>query len=55
MQLNEKMSGLESFLKDFSILHEKNSKELKIWKDYLIYSVVFEQNNEIKQDILEKI
>ena len=55
MELNEKMNGLKNFLKDFSILHERNSEELKIWKDYLIYSVVFEQNEEVKKEILEMV
>lgn len=55
MQLNEKMSGLENFLKDFSVINERNSKELKLWKDYLIYSVVFEQNKDLEKEILEKI
>ena len=55
MELNEKMNGLSNFLKDFSTIHERKSEELKLWKEYLIYSVIFEQNENIEKEILMKI
>lgn len=55
MELNEKLNGLENFLKDFSIIHQRNSKELILWKDYLIYSVIFEDNKELKEEIMLKL
>lgn len=55
MELNEKMNGLSNFLKDFSTIHERKSEELKLWKEYLIYSVIFEQNEDVEKEILMKI
>ncbi len=55
MELNEKMNGLENFMKDFSILEERKSQELKLWKYYLIYSVLFEQNTITKDELLLKL
>ena len=46
-EVNLKLEGLKNFLKDFSILDKKTKEELIIWKDYLIYSVIFNQNTKI--------
>ena len=46
-EVNLKLEGLKNFLKDFSILDEKTKEELIIWQDYLIYSVIFNQNTKI--------
>lgn len=54
-ELNNKLNGLKNFLKDFSRIHERNREELVIWEDYLVYSVIFDQNNDIRDDILRKI
>lgn len=55
MEINNKLNGLENFLKDFSIIHERDRKELKLWREYLIYSVIFEQNNDIRDEIIAKL
>lgn len=42
--LNEeakKIIGLKKYLNDFSKISDKNSKELVIWQDYLIYALIF--------------
>lgn len=54
-ELNNKLNGLENFLKDFSIIHERESKHLKVWREYLIYSVIFGQNDDIKDEIIAKL
>lgn len=50
-QLTQNLIGLENFLKDFSKMDEKVKNDLIIWKEYLIYAVIFKQNNKIKSEI----
>lgn len=54
-ELNTKLEGLRKYLKEFSILNEKEYQELIMWKEYLIYSVIFNQNNEIIKEMQTKI
>ncbi|MBO5178943.1 MAG: DUF2207 domain-containing protein [Clostridia bacterium] len=49
-EINEKMEGLKNFLKDFSLLDEKQKKDIELWDKYLIYSVMFGQNKEILKE-----
>lgn len=53
--LNEKLEGLRKYLADYSSLDTKSKEELAIWEDYLIYSVMFEQNEKIIKQYQEKI
>lgn len=46
-EVNLKLKGLKNFLNDFSLLDEKTKEELIVWQDYLIYSVIFNQNTNI--------
>ena len=46
-EINNKLEGLKNFLKDFSILDERNTKEILLWDEYLIYSVLFSHNKKI--------
>ena len=46
-EVNLKLEGLKKFLKDFSLLDEKTKEKLIVWQDYLIYSVIFNQNTKI--------
>lgn len=46
-EINQKLEGLKNFLKDFTILNERDAQEIIIWEDYLIYSVMFNQNVKI--------
>lgn len=52
--LNENLEGLKNYLKDFSNIDEKDEKSLKLWEDYLIYSVIFEQNTKVVKNIWNK-
>ena len=52
--LNENLEGLKNYLKDFSTMHEKNEESLTLWEDYLIYSVIFNQNTKVIKNILNK-
>ena len=46
-EVNKKLEGLKNFLKDFSILSEREKHEIALWDEYLIYSVLFNHNNAI--------
>lgn len=57
-EMHEKLNGLKNFLKDFSKIEDKKRESIKIWEDYLVYSVLFGINkriiNEYKQMIKVK-
>lgn len=46
-EINKKIEGLKNYIKDFSILNEREQQELMLWEEYLIYSVLFNQNDKI--------
>lgn len=48
-EVNKKLEGLKNFLKDFSILSEREKHEIALWDEYLIYSVLFNHNNAITE------
>ena len=41
-----KLEGLKVFLKDFGNMKDKDSNELILWEDYMIYSVLFRINKD---------
>lgn len=45
--INKKIEGLKKYIKDYSLLDEKEKELLRVWDEYLIYSVLFNQNKEI--------
>jgi len=53
-EVNKKLEGLKNYLKDFSNIDKKDSSEIVIWKDYLIYSVLFNQNKDVIIDVYKK-
>ncbi|MBQ7031441.1 MAG: DUF2207 domain-containing protein [Bacilli bacterium] len=53
-EINIRLEGLKNYLKDFSYMDGRNSKELIIWEDYLIYSVLFNQNEKVIDEIKNK-
>lgn len=54
-KINERLEGLKNYLKDFTSIENKSQEELVIWEDYLIYSVIFNQNKKIIKEYQEKI
>ena len=49
-ELNEKIEGLKNFTKDYTLLDERTLEEITLWEDYLVYSVLWGQNEkEIKK------
>lgn len=48
--INKKLEGLKKYLIDYSNLDERDKKEIEVWEEYLIYSVLFKQNNKIIEE-----
>ena len=49
-ELNKKLEGLKHYLEDYSLLSEREAKEIELWEDYLIYSVMFGQNKKVIEE-----
>lgn len=54
-EINYKIEGLKNYLKDFSLLSNKEQQELVSWEEYLIYSVIFNMNDKIINDLTKLI
>ncbi len=54
-EINKKLEGLKIFIRDFSILNGREKKELILWKEYLIYSVMFNINKKVLKEYNESI
>ena len=46
-ELNREIEGLKVFLKDYTLLDEKDKEAVVVWEEYLAYSVLFNQNKKI--------
>lgn len=53
-QLRKKLLGLKNYITQFSLLEEKELKDLIVWEDYLIYSIIFDLNDDLISKIQEK-
>ena len=53
--LNEKLEGLTKYIKDFSLMEEKEKSDMILWEEYLIYSVMFGINEKIVEEYKEKL
>lgn len=49
-ELNQKLEGLKKYIDEYSLLKDKTSEDITLWEDYLIYSVIFNQNNDIIEE-----
>ena len=54
-EINKKLEGLKIFIRDFSILEGREKKELILWKEYLIYSVVFNINMKVINEYKDSV
>ena len=54
-EINYKLEGLKNYIKDFSILDEKDKDYLSLWGEYLIYSTIFNLNNNVLNEMLNLI
>lgn len=50
-ELNEKIEGLKNYINKYSNMQTREKEELTLWEDYLIYSVIFNINTKIIEDI----
>lgn len=50
-ELNKKIEGLKNYITKYSTIETREKEELVIWEDYLIYSVIFEINKKIVEDM----
>ena len=44
-EINKKIEGLKLFLKDYGNMKNKEAEMIKLWEDYLIYAIIFHQND----------
>jgi len=49
--LTEKLYGMKNFIHDFSNLDDATKKHLILWKEFLIYAVILEENDIILKEI----
>lgn len=54
-EINNKLEGLKKFLRDFSKLDDRKAKEIILWDEYLIYSVLFGHNSKILDEYKDVI
>lgn len=52
-ELYNKLLGLKKFLKDFSIIDNREKEELLLWEDYIIYAIIFDFKGTLDKDVLE--
>lgn len=50
-EVNHKLEGLKIYLKDFSEMDKRDKEEVNLWNEYLVYSVMFNQNKKIVKEI----
>ena len=43
--INEKLEGLKKYLKDYGDMKNKEAEMVNLWEDYLIYSIIFGEND----------
>lgn len=50
-KINNYLNGLKHFIKDFSNIDDERIQSIKLWDDYLIYSVMFKNNIKVLDEI----
>ena len=50
-EIVEKIAGLKKFIKEFSLLSQREKEEVVLWEDFLTYAVLLEENEKIVKDI----
>lgn len=53
--INKKIEGLKNYIKEYSLLHEKNSDAIEIWDEFYIYYAMFQESRIIIIDHLKYI
>lgn len=50
-EVNTKLEGLKNYIKEYSKLKEKNANDILLWEEYLIYSVIFNINDNVIKEM----
>jgi len=53
--INSKLEGLKNYIKEYSLLKDKEYKDLIIWENYLVYSIILGNNTKIVKEVMQKI
>ena len=54
-EINDKLGGLKNYIEDFSILDKREKDEVVLWDEYLVYSVMFNDNKKIINKYKNKV
>lgn len=54
-EINIKIEGLKNYIKNYTLLAEKEKNDLVVWEEYLIYSVLFDVNKQLTKDLSKLI
>ena len=52
-EINTKLEGLKNYIQEYSNLKEKNANDILLWEEYLIYSVIFNINDNVIKEMDE--
>lgn len=53
-EMLNKAYALKNYLKEYSLIKDRTEKELVLWEDYLVYSVILDVNVEIEDEVIGK-
>ncbi len=51
LKLRRKLIGLKRFLADYSEMNKKSIAEIELWDEYMIYSVILNNNKKIQKEL----
>ncbi len=54
-EINIKIEGLKNYIKNYTLLDEREKNDLVVWEEYLIYSVLFDLNKQLTKDLSKLI
>ena len=50
-KLTEEIAAMQRYIHEFSLLSEKERKDVELWEDFLVYAVILEENTKIVKEI----
>lgn len=53
--IHQKLNGLRMFLKDYSDMKNKSLNELELWDEYMLYSIILNDNKKVQKEVLKII
>lgn len=49
LRISEKGKALKRYINDYSMLKDKETSDIEIWEDYLVYATILDTPKEIKK------